>query len=119
MTTNCHPNVQQSQKIETRVEDLYSLPDNYLTEQEADDMRVYLSAEIKRITSTSTDEQHRIKTKIRTLEDQRRKLLQAHYAGAIPLDLLSSERTRISRELEHLNSTLNEAATSTEQLTDH
>lgn len=33
------------------------------------------------------------------LESERRKLLQAHYAGAIPQDLLASEMNRLTREL--------------------
>lgn len=33
------------------------------------------------------------------LENQRRRLLQAHYAGAVPLELLKEEQNRMSREL--------------------
>jgi site-specific DNA recombinase len=35
----------------------------------------------------------------RQLQDERQKLLQAHYAGAIPQDLLASEMNRLTREL--------------------
>jgi site-specific DNA recombinase len=33
------------------------------------------------------------------LTDERAKLLHAHYAGAVPLDLLKTEQERISREI--------------------
>ncbi|MEV6878390.1 hypothetical protein [Amycolatopsis sp. NPDC051128] len=33
------------------------------------------------------------------INDERQKLLQAHYAGAIPQDLLGSEMQRLTREL--------------------
>ena len=33
------------------------------------------------------------------LEDERRRLLQAHYAGAVPLELLKEEQERLGREL--------------------
>ena len=34
-----------------------------------------------------------------SLEDERRRLLQAHYAGAVPLELLKEEQGRLGREL--------------------
>ena len=40
--------------------------------------------------------------RIKQLEDERTKLLQAHYAGAVPLDLLGQEQERIGRELNSL-----------------
>ena len=39
----------------------------------------------------------------RRLLREREKLLQAHYADALPLDLLRSEQTRIAEELERIN----------------
>jgi hypothetical protein len=37
--------------------------------------------------------------RIQRLKGEQKKLLDAHYAGAVPLDLLKSEQTRISAEL--------------------
>lgn len=45
-------------------------------------------------------------SRIRHLTEQRRKLLEAHYAGAVPLDLLKSEQERIATELEAANQLL-------------
>lgn len=46
------------------------------------------------------------KTKIKQLKDERKKLLQAHYKNAVPLDLLKEEQTRITRKLEAAESRL-------------
>lgn len=41
------------------------------------------------------------------LDDERLKLLQAHYAGAVPIDLLKSEQDRISARLENIANRIN------------
>ena len=45
------------------------------------------------------DERERQRSRLRQLEDERVKLLHAHYADAIPLDLLKSEQARIGNEM--------------------
>lgn len=49
-----------------------------------------------------TAERTRQASRIRQLEAERAKLLHAHYADAVPLDLLQSEQARIGRELASL-----------------
>ena len=44
-------------------------------------------------------EARRLRTRITRLEDERRRLLQAHLAGAIPVELLREQQERITREL--------------------
>lgn len=44
--------------------------------------------------------------RIQSLSEQRKKLLDAHYADAIPLDLLKTEQDRIARELAAANALL-------------
>ncbi len=44
-------------------------------------------------------ERERQNTRLRQLNDERTKLLHAHYAGAVPLDLLKAEQQRISLEI--------------------
>jgi hypothetical protein len=51
------------------------------------------------VVPTRTDERQRQETRLRQLDDERTKLLQAHYAGAAPLDLLATEQTRITNEI--------------------
>ena len=57
-------------------------------------------------------EQADLKREQEKLERERQKLLEAHYAGAIPLDLLGREQERISRALQKIAAQLE--ATSTE-----
>lgn len=56
------------------------------------------------------------------LQDQRQKLLQAHYAGAIPQDLLASEMSRLTRgladaeaEISNANATMGDVQTTLSQ----
>lgn len=48
----------------------------------------------------------RLVTRQRQLLDERRKLLEAHYAGAIPLELLKTEQDRITAELDNIEQRL-------------
>ena len=51
-------------------------------------------------------ERQQLVTRQRRALDERAKLLEAHYANAIPLDLLKIEQERISRELDHIEERL-------------
>lgn len=51
-------------------------------------------------------EAQRQAARIPRLKDEQLKLLQAHYAGAIPLDLLAQEQARISREMDKATAAL-------------
>lgn len=55
-------------------------------------------------------------TRRNQLLTERAKLLQAHYASAIPLDLMRSEQDRISHELEATEQRLSKAEANTEQV---
>jgi site-specific DNA recombinase len=57
-------------------------------------------------------QEHRLKR----LEAERHKLLQAHYADAIPLDLLKTEQARISDEIARLKEAVVVAETTVERL---
>ncbi len=50
------------------------------------------------------------------LENERQKLLEAHYAGAIPLDMLKHEMDRLTRELHQADTRANTVAQSQEEL---
>ena len=51
-------------------------------------------------------ERTRLVTRQRRALSERRKLLEAHYAGAVPLDLMKSEQERLGEELEYIESRL-------------
>lgn len=61
--------------------------------------RAEVRAQLDRLQARGEREAKRQRARIAKLEGQRTKLLQAHYADAIPLELLKSEQDRISREL--------------------
>jgi DNA-binding CsgD family transcriptional regulator len=52
------------------------------------------------------DEQHALKREQDKLERQQGKLMEAHYAGAIPVDLLAREQERIGRSLQQIGAKL-------------
>jgi DNA invertase Pin-like site-specific DNA recombinase len=49
-------------------------------------------------------------------QDERQKLLQAHYAGAVPQDLLATEMNRLTRELAEANTEITVAKTATRDI---
>lgn len=53
------------------------------------------------------------------LADERTKLLRAHYAGAVPLDLLAGEQDRIARRLAFLDAQIQAGAIKYEQAKAH
>ena len=57
-------------------------------------------------TSGADSEARRQRKRITDLETTRRKLLQAHLAGAVPVDLLKEEQDRIARELANAGAAL-------------
>lgn len=65
-----------------------------------------LSAETKVRTAGADAESRRQRKRITDLEATRRKLLQAHLADAIPVELLKEEQDRISRELANAGAAL-------------
>lgn len=83
--------------IENRAADLWRsvvLPDDI---REA--LRPAILELAERTQAEQTAELERRTALLAKLDDQREKLLQAHYAGAVPLDLLKREQDRIAREM--------------------
>jgi len=63
------------------------------------------------LASSATDRERTTQERrLRKIVDQRQKLLDAHYADAIPLDLLKSEQTRIAAEVAAIEGRLAEVA---------
>ncbi len=54
--------------------------------------------------------------KLKRLEAERQKLLQAHYADAVPLDLMKSEQARITEEIASTNNALQGAVFDAERI---
>lgn len=60
-----------------------------------------MHAQFDQLMAADTQELSRLASDRDRLDDERTKLLQAHYAGAVPLDLLKKEQARIGAELEN------------------
>jgi site-specific DNA recombinase len=62
--------------------------------------------QIAELRADSVTERTRLASRQKRALSERKKLLEAHYAGAVPLDLLKSEQARLSGELEYIESRL-------------
>jgi site-specific DNA recombinase len=71
-----------------------------LSKAERQDLEAFVLEELQIRRREGDAERKRQEHRIQQLHDERQKLLQAHYAGAIPLELLKSEQARITRETE-------------------
>jgi site-specific DNA recombinase len=69
-----------------------------------------LVAEFSRYRTNSERERGQQERRLRKLTGERKKLLDAHYADAIPLDLLKSEQDRIATEAANAEGRLSEIA---------
>jgi site-specific DNA recombinase len=78
---------------------------HYLTVQPFSELvmqiKKVLKEELERNELAAVDERIIQRVRIQKLEDQRAKLLQGYYNGAIPGDLLKTEQSRITSELAH------------------
>ena len=62
----------------------------------------YLHDELSQIEGDKAKAVRSLTTRRTNLEDKRRRLLHAHYEGAIPLDLLKEEQAKLTSELSHI-----------------
>ena len=81
-------------EVEARVAELYQ--QIRLSSDDRRDIERYLRAEFEHIQANRQQDIQRLTTRQQQLEDRRHKLLEAHYAGAIPLDLLKKEQDQLT-----------------------
>ena len=62
----------------------------------------YLHDELAQIEGDKAKAVRSLTTRRTNIEDRRRRLLHAHYEGAIPLDLLKEEQAKLTSELNHI-----------------
>jgi site-specific DNA recombinase len=82
----------------------------------ADQIAATVRAELAIEQRQAADSLARARTHKQQIEDERRKLLQAHYAGAVPQDLLGSEMKRLTRALIQADAEIAGAQTTTEDI---
>ncbi|MCA1670745.1 MAG: recombinase family protein [Actinobacteria bacterium] len=86
-----------------------------LSPQRAAAIRTAVHTELQHEQTQAEQDQKRARSRVATLHDQRSKLLTAHYDGAVPLDMLKAEMTRLTRDKAD---TERELATASATLTD-
>lgn len=99
-----------AERIEDRIERDYGT--NGLTAEEAQRVSEVLHQVFDQLESSSDDERAVLTAQRNNLEAERLKLVQAHYADAIPLDLLKTEQDRIRTSLDAITSRLDSLANS-------
>ena len=99
-------------RIEDRIDSTYGT--NGLTPAEVDRVREVLGAVFDQLEATTDHERALLTAQKEKLDAERLKLVQAHYADAIPLDLLKSEQERIRTTLDAIEHRLENLATSYE-----
>ena len=84
-------------EVEARVAELYQ--QIRLSSDDRRDIERYLRMEFAHIQANRQQDIQRLTTRQQQLEDQRHKLLEAHYEGAIPLDLLKKEQEQLTSSI--------------------
>ncbi len=96
--------------VEDRVIDHYAVHE--LTTKQRDAIEPILSEELDALRQEAKEERAKLLKRQQRLLNERAKLLQAHYAEAVPLDLLKIEQSRIGDALANIDQKLE----STDQL---
>lgn len=90
--------------VEQRIEEHYQ--DHQLDPELRDEIEATLLDELSSLRQATDIENRSLTTQKERLTKERARLLQAHYAGAVPLDLLKSEQDRIARHLADIDERL-------------
>jgi hypothetical protein len=97
--------------------------DHYKTIQIPPDVRQamlgMLDEEFAALHASSETERHQLTVEKDRIQDQRRASLQAHYAGALPLDLLKEEQDRLAHQLDLVTARLDALDTTYEEARTH
>ena len=83
--------------VEAQMQEVYR--QLHVSEADRQEIERYLLAELARIEGEKDRSVRSLTVRRTNLEDERRRLLQAHYGGAVPLELLKEEQERLGREL--------------------
>lgn len=96
--TDCQQAAMPIEYVEALIEDYYA--GIRLTADRVDALRRYVHDGLSAHRADAELERRHQQTRLASLDNERRKLLQAHYSDAIPLDLLKTEQDRIATEID-------------------
>jgi hypothetical protein len=106
--SDCKQRAIRVEVAERAVEDYYSTVQ--LPAAEVARLREYLGEELAKLRRHDERERTSQTLRLRQLKAERKKLLDAHYADAVPLDLLKSEQARLGAEIANAEERLEAAA---------
>ncbi|GHU53589.1 hypothetical protein AGMMS49975_12050 [Clostridia bacterium] len=92
--TKCKQKALLIESVEKEIEKLYykiTLEPTYRAKLEK-----WIISEMQRVSSKGEDEQRKLKIEMEKIDRKQRKLLEAHYADAIPLDLFKEEQEKLT-----------------------
>ncbi len=115
--TNCEQRSMFVPDVEAAVENYFrrvQVPEHTVTA-----LRELITAEFDRLHATAKQERHAYTSERDDLREERTKLLQAHYARAVPLDLLKTEQDRIASRIAFLDAQINAGDIEYEQAQAH
>jgi site-specific DNA recombinase len=96
--TDCQLRALRIEKVEDSIAQHYATVQ--LSEQELVEIRAFLEEELSGLRLDGEHERRVQERRLVGLFAERKKLLDAHYADAVPLDLLRSEQERLTREID-------------------
>ena len=104
-------------EVDIAIADLYR--HIHITPEDRQAIEKYLRLELDHIYARQHTHTQQLTTQARKLKTQQAKLLEAHYADAIPLDLLKTEQARLTRELDHITRELATLTADRERVEQH
>ena len=104
-------------EVDARIADLYH--HIHITPEDRRTIEKYLRLELDHIYTRQHTHTQKLTTQARKLKTQQAKLLEAHYADAIPLNLLKTEQARLTRELDHVTRELATLTADRERVEQH
>ena len=106
-------------EVDIAIADLYH--HIHITPEDRRAIEKYLRLELDHIYARQHTHTHtqQLTTQARKLKTQQAKLLEAHYADAIPLNLLKTEQARLTRELDHITRELATLTADRERVEQH
>ena len=104
-------------EVDIAIADLYH--HIHITPEDRRAIEKYLRIELDHIYTRHHTHTQKLTTQARKLKTQQAKLLEAHYADAIPLDLLKTEQARLTRELDHVTRELATLTADRERVEQH
>jgi DNA invertase Pin-like site-specific DNA recombinase len=112
--TTCMLKHRRIELVESQIEDHYRVV--ALNAEGLAETAEAISAELEAEQTFVVDERRRQQERLRQLDDERVKLLHAHYAGAVPIDLLKREQDRITSDIAATTAALAATAFTAEQI---